>query len=968
MPQIDKLAPTPTLYTIGESPSYDIRVSLPEGSAQSLQIIDTLPAGLSYTSFELVPLAANSNGVLTNDFAGTLNPTPTVSNVGNIYTFDFGNTVTNGDNDAANNSFVLRITTKVQNVVGNVRGTTLTNNASVRYTNATTGVQTIADSTPPIITIKEPTLTITKSVNPTSAAPGDTVTFTLTLNNTGDSTAYDISITDVIDTAKFTDITELSTPVDFAYNYSSNTITYSSASLGVGETRTFTFTAKIVTGQTQGSVLNNTVNIAEYSSMAGVVSDERNYGPIPASATVTVATPDLRITKTDNLSAAIPGQNLIYDINVANIGTYRADNIVITETVPTYSTFNAASSDPGWTCVGANCTLNISTIAAGSNQTVQFALTLDSTIPSGVNDFTNTASVTEDGTHGPDPTPLNNQASDTDVLNFDPDLRLSKTDNDFNATVDDVIVYTLSYSNAGSQNATNVIITEQIPTYTTFENTSSTPGWVCGPSSCVFTIGNLNVNQSGTVDFAVRVNSTLPAGVTSTTNNAVISDDGSNGTDINPPDNNATDSTPLEALPDLKITKTDNQTAVTTDQDVTYTITVENVGVQGATGIEVTDPLPLYSSFVSADNGGTFSSNQVKWTGINLNAGQSIVLTVVLHTNPNIPAGVNQFINQVSVIDDGTNGVDLDTSNNQSTDTDNFNAAPELQVTITDNGVSAFPSQNLTYDINYQNNGDQDATGVVLTAVIPPHTSYVSGSNTTAWICPDNNAGTICSYTLPGTLASAGVGQVTFVVLVNSTIPSGVTQTDTTTTITDDGNNSVDPNLTNNEANEITPIVAVPDLTLTKSDGGVLAAIPGQPLIYNLNYANIGNKDTTGVVLYETVPSDSVFDPTNSSAGWSCTPNNNAASNCTLNVGNLNAGSSASSTFAIIPNIPWPIGVLNISNTAFIDDDDQNGIDPNPQAGHDAQSSISTPVTAGTSYFCYKTGQFGCGCCFKQYF
>jgi len=945
-PTIDKLNPTPTSYTIGESPSYDIKISLPEGITQGLQVVDTFPAGLTYTSYEVITSAALSNGILSADFAGTPTNTPTVTNVGNVYTFTFGNTATTNDNVATNNSFVLRVHTKVADVVGNVAGTVLTNNASLKYSNPTSGTQTINDATPPSITLLEPRLTLSKSVNPTSAAPGDTVTFTLNLSNTGTSSAYEVQLSDMIDASKFSNVTELSTPGDFTYNFASNTITYNAASLAIGQSRTFTFTAKVVAGLPNAQVITNTAKIDQYSSLSGTIVGERSYGPISAPANLTVATPDLKITKNDSVTAAIPGQILIYDLKVDNIGTYRADNVVISETIPSYSTFNAGNSSAGWVCVGTSCTFNIASINAGASTMVQFALVLDSFVPSGVSNFTNTASVAEDGSHGPDPTPANNTASDTDTLNFNPDLKLTKSDGDITAGVDQVVVYALNFTNVGSKNSTDVVITEQVPQYSTYNAASSTPGWTCVVSTCTFNVGNLNVNQTGSVNFAVKIDATLPAGVVSTTNNATITDDGNNGADITPADNNATDNTPLFALPDLKITKTDGQTTVNTNQDVVYTLKIENVGVQGATGVTVTDVVPANMSFVSADNGGSLSTGTVTWSGISLNAGQSMDLHVTLHTSSSVATGITQITNTADISDDGTNGVDPDTGNNSSTDTDTLNAIPELEVTITDHGVSAIPAQPLTYDINYKNNGDQEATGVILTAIIPQYTTYNSGLNTTAWVCPDNNPGTICNYTLPTSLISGATGSVSFVVSVDPTIPSGVTQTQTTTTIADDGTNGTDPILTNNHADEITPISALPDLTLTKSDGGVSAAIPGQDLTYTLNYANVGNKGTTGVVLYETVPIDATFNPTGSTAGWTCAPDNNAGSACTLAIGALNSAATGSAIFVIKPNVPWPVGVTQISNTAHIDDDDANGADPNPQNGHDAEASINTPVTA----------------------
>ncbi len=63
--------------------------------------------------------------------------------------------------------------------------------------------------------------------------------------------------------------------------------------------------------------------------------------------------------------------------------------------------------------------------------------------------------------------------------------------------------------------------------------------------------------------------------------------------------------------------------------------------------------------------------------------------------------------------------------------------------------------------------------------------------------------------------------------------------------------------------------LAPPDLSLTKSDGGVSAS-PGGTVAYVLTYRNTGAADATGTVLAETVPQNSTFNAGASTAGWVC--------------------------------------------------------------------------------------------------
>ena len=81
---------------------------------------------------------------------------------------------------------------------------------------------------------------------------------------------------------------------------------------------------------------------------------------------------------------------------------------------------------------------------------------VDSTIPAGVTELTNEASVRDDGTNGPDPTPPNNTAIDTDTLVAAPDLQVTKTDVRRSAQPGQTLIYTLTISNVGNQGATGV--------------------------------------------------------------------------------------------------------------------------------------------------------------------------------------------------------------------------------------------------------------------------------------------------------------------------------------------------------------------------------------------------------------------------------------------------------------------------------------------------------------------------------
>ena len=162
-----------------------------------------------------------------------------------------------------------------------------------------------------------------------------------------------------------------------------------------------------------------------------------------------------------------------------------------------------------------------------------------------------------------------------------------------------VLAYTLTYQNVGNTAATGVLITDVVPDYTTFNPGGSTPGWSCVPdnnegSTCTLTLAAPVVAGAPPVDvtFAVTVDASVPALVTLLENMALIHDDGANGIEPTPANNTDTETTPLQAAPDLTITKDDGVDIVSPGSLLVYAINYANVGNQDATGVEIRETVP----------------------------------------------------------------------------------------------------------------------------------------------------------------------------------------------------------------------------------------------------------------------------------------------------------------------------------------------------------------------------------------
>ncbi|MEQ1643361.1 MAG: FG-GAP-like repeat-containing protein, partial [Pyrinomonadaceae bacterium] len=124
---------------------------------------------------------------------------------------------------------------------------------------------------------------------------------------------------------------------------------------------------------------------------------------------------DLAITKTDGSLIAAQGSTVAYTLSYSNLGPSAASGVVLTETVPVGSTFNAGASTAGWVCApnnnaGSICTLAIGAVAGGASGTATFAVTVSA---NATGTLSNTASVSSPVS---DPNPVNNSATDVDNM------------------------------------------------------------------------------------------------------------------------------------------------------------------------------------------------------------------------------------------------------------------------------------------------------------------------------------------------------------------------------------------------------------------------------------------------------------------------------------------------------------------------------------------------------------------------
>jgi uncharacterized repeat protein (TIGR01451 family) len=97
--------------------------------------------------------------------------------------------------------------------------------------------------------------------------------------------------------------------------------------------------------------------------------------------------------------------------------------------------------------------------------------------------------------------------------------------------------------------------------------------------------------------------------------------------------------------PALVLSQSTPDAPVGAGSNLTYTLTLRNIGNANATGVAITDLLPVNTSFVSASNGGTLAKGRANWSGLSVPAGGSTSVTLTVRISPSLASGVTSIVN-----------------------------------------------------------------------------------------------------------------------------------------------------------------------------------------------------------------------------------------------------------------------------------------------------------------------------------
>ena len=297
-----------------------------------------------------------------------------------------------------------------------------------------------------------PTLSIEKSTNKNVIIAGETVTFTITVNNTGNGSADNLILLDIL-------------PGGFTVSDTGNSsIQWNLTSLDPGGSWTESFIAS------SASNLGNGI----YTNTATVSAD--NYGSISDTASVIIqnppiilTNPSLSIQKTVTPTVTNAGTTVNYTVVVTNSGNGTAFNTILFDQLPsgnfTYTT--TGTSARSW---------NLGNILPGKSKSTSYVVNIADSVANGT--YVNTATVSANN-HG--------VISDTATVQvkgkvlgeeFAPVLLIEKVTDRKRVNPGASVTYTISVTNVGEASAINLKLSDILPEdFSEVDTGKTTLGW-----------------------------------------------------------------------------------------------------------------------------------------------------------------------------------------------------------------------------------------------------------------------------------------------------------------------------------------------------------------------------------------------------------------------------------------------------------------------------------------------------------
>ncbi len=625
-------------------------------------VFDVLPEGLVWTS---------------DDSNGAYNPATGEWTIGDL---------ANGTNVTLLVETLVNVSSKNITNVAEVTTDTHDTNESNNKDNDTIDVENIAD------------LKVEKHVNPDVVVSGQTVYWTIYVENLGPDVAVDAYAIDNLPK-------ELIFVKAYTYygnsnrqggrqgtgnEYNSTTGVWTIGNMSTGDY------GRLTLETIANSTIETTIVNDVFTNSSTPDSDYTNNDAWNSVDVIVVA--DLEVVKTVSNKNPKFGDEITWTITVTNNGPSDAKDVNVTDKLPAGLIFKDANGTYDkttgiWTigdlANGKSVSLVITTIVNITNDTITNVAVVNSTTPDNNTD--------------------NNKGNNTTDVDPEADLEIIKLVSNKTAQKGDVITWTIVVTNKGPDSALEVYVRDNFPAGLVLTGYSKTKG-IFDENDMTWYMKSLAKGESQTLTLTTLVNisNTTLVNYVNVTNDVY---------DPNETNNEANNNTTVPPQADLEVVKTAENATYNNGDIIVWTINVTNHGPDASYNVVVTDYIPQGLLAID-DEGNVHDVRIISVTIPYLGVGDSISFNIITYVN----VTNDSLTNDVFVYSLVT--VDPNPDNNEDNETVTVNPKANL---VVEKFVSANVTKTgdvITWTVKVTNNGPDTSVNTRVTDKLPAGLIY----------------------------------------------------------------------------------------------------------------------------------------------------------------------------------------------------------------------------------------------------
>ena len=495
-------------------------------------------------------------------------------------------------------------------------------------------------------------LTINKSVSESPAFPGDTVTYTVTVTNSGTASFTATNPAQISDSLSgilgdATYVGGSATASTGTVNYTAPLLTWSGA-LASGAAATIAYQVTVNSPDTGPGMMTNTALVP--SGVTGTSNCPAGGSDAAACSTSTLIG-QLKITKAVS-GTPTPGNTLTYTVTVHNAGTAAyTGNAQFSDSlagfIPSNATFGTVTTTAGFpaaTYTAGTETVawaDTGTFAAGATVTVTYTVVIANP-DNGSHQLNNTVVSTTPGSNCPSGS-TDPRCSTSTAVTYN--LTVTKTASPTVAAIGTTVVYTITVKNTGPGTLTNPSITDPltniVPSYapsgnvTAVTSSAGTAAYSSVTNEVTWSNTSIASGATVTITYDVKV-ATLGASPYVMTN--TVTTPATLGSTCPTGGTLAASCTASVPVYSLAFTKTTSEIQATPGDTLTYTVKVVNSGA----GYTATTPATFTDSLANVLPGASYVSGSatasagtvaytvgtgITWTDTSLGVGTTTTIT-----------------------------------------------------------------------------------------------------------------------------------------------------------------------------------------------------------------------------------------------------------------------------------------------------------------------------------------------------